>query len=34
MRANLSGKKGNIIHKDTPLHAYFVFSCEEKRTAS
>ncbi len=30
MKAILSNKKGNIIHKDTPLHAYSVFPCAKK----
>jgi hypothetical protein len=34
MKAILSNKKGNIIHKDTPLHAYSVFPCAKKRAPS
>lgn len=33
MKAILSNVKGNLIHKDIPLHAYFVFPREEKRIA-
>lgn len=34
MKAILSGLKGKIIHKDIPLHAYFILPREEKLAAS